>query len=88
MLFLLKERSDGRRSYLAVIWKYVCMYVRNKRRRQYHQIVTKFLFKKNEKKSRIKLQLLTWTDLVGRPKAADRTRQKLQQTRVLSLSRS
>ena len=30
---------------------YVCLSVRNKRRRQYHQIVTKFLFKKIGKKN-------------------------------------
>ena len=46
-LFLLKERSDGGGTISRL---FECMSVRNKRRRQYHQIVTKFLFKKNRKK--------------------------------------
>ena len=56
--FLLKERSDGGGTISRLFGSmYVCMSVRNKRRRQYHR--NAFLFKKSGKKSRIKLQLLT-----------------------------
>ena len=53
------QGAKRRKEVLSRGYLEVCMYVRNKRRRHYHQIVTKFLFKKNQKKYRIKLQLLT-----------------------------
>ena len=62
------------RGYLEVCL-YVCPSVTND---VVNITVTRSSLKKTGKKSRIKLQLLARADLVGRPKAADRTRQRLQ----------
>ena len=75
VIFLLKERSDGGGTISRLFGSMsVCLSVRNKRRRQYHQIVTKFLFKKIGKK--ISNQIATFdmsrisrTSEGGRPNA-------------------
>ena len=67
--------SYRRRSMSIFGSMYVCMSVRNKRRRQYHQIVTKFLFKTPEKmkiSNRIAtfdLRRISRTSEGGRPNA-------------------
>ena len=72
-LFLLKERSDGGGTISRLFGSmYVCMSVRNKRRRQYHR--NAFLFKKNGKKisnqiATFDLSRISRTSEGGRPNA-------------------